>query len=125
MGGEMRDRETTHIGIEASLTGHLVLSTLHTNSAPESITRLLDMGMDSFNFADAILGILAQRLTRTLCEKCKEAYHPTKEAYDELLREYGDDETFEKNVNIPYSDELTLYRPNGCERCHGTGYLGR
>ena len=125
MVGEMRDRETTHIGIEASLTGHLVFSTLHTNSAPESITRLLDMGMDSFNFADAILGILAQRLARTLCEKCKEAYPPTKEEYDELLREYGDDETFEKNVNIPYSDELTLYRPTGCERCHGTGYLGR
>jgi type II secretory ATPase GspE/PulE/Tfp pilus assembly ATPase PilB-like protein len=125
MVGEMRDKETTHIGIEASLTGHLVFSTLHTNSAPESVTRLLDMGMDSFNFADAILGILAQRLARTLCEKCKEAYHPTKEEYDELLREYGDDETFEKIVNIPYSDKLTLYRPTGCERCHGTGYSGR
>ena len=77
MVGEMRDKETTHIGIEASLTGHLVLSTLHTNNAPESITRLLDMGMDPFNFADAVLCILAQRLVRTLCLECKRTYAPT------------------------------------------------
>ena len=101
MVGEMRDKETTSIGIEASLTGHLVFSTLHTNSAPESITRLLDMGMDPFNFADAILCILAQRLVRTFCKKCKKSYNPTEEEYNELVREYGEEE-FKKNVNIPY-----------------------
>jgi type II secretory ATPase GspE/PulE/Tfp pilus assembly ATPase PilB-like protein len=124
MVGEMRDKETTHIGIEASLTGHLVLSTLHTNSAPESITRLLDMGMDPFNFADAILCILAQRLVMTLCKDCKKPYHPKKEEYDELVREYGKTE-FEKHLNIPYTDDLTLHRPNGCEVCNNTGYRGR
>jgi type II secretory ATPase GspE/PulE/Tfp pilus assembly ATPase PilB-like protein len=124
MVGEMRDKETTSIGIEASLTGHLVFSTLHTNSAPESITRLLDMGMDPFNFADAVLAILAQRLVRTLCKDCKKAYNPSKEEYDELVREYGEEE-FNKNVKIPYSDELTLYKPEGCEECHNTGYRGR
>ncbi len=124
MVGEMRDKETTSIGIEASLTGHLVFSTLHTNSAPESITRLLDMGMDPFNFADAILGILAQRLARTLCKNCKKSYHPSKEEYDELVREYGAKE-FEKNVNIPHTDKLTLNKPDGCDRCNNSGYLGR
>ena len=124
MVGEMRDKETTQIGIEASLTGHLVFSTLHTNSAPESITRLLDMGMDPFNFADAILCILAQRLIHMLCKDCKQAYHPSKKEYDELVREYGE-EDFKKNVNIPFSDDLTLYRPNGCDACNNTGYRGR
>ncbi|MFH1981390.1 MAG: GspE/PulE family protein [Pseudomonadota bacterium] len=125
MVGEMRDKETTSIGIEASLTGHLVFSTLHTNSAPESITRLLDMGMDPFNFSDAILGILAQRLGRTLCKKCKQAHHLSEKEYKELVREYGDDEAFKKYVNIPYSDELTINKPNGCEKCNNTGYAGR
>jgi type II secretory ATPase GspE/PulE/Tfp pilus assembly ATPase PilB-like protein len=124
MVGEMRDKETTSIGIEASLTGHLVFSTLHTNSAPESITRLLDMGMDPFNFADAVLAILAQRLVRTLCKDCKKAYNPSREEYDELVREYGQEE-FNKNVNIPYTDELKIYKPEGCEKCHNTGYRGR
>ena len=124
MVGEMRDKETTSIGIEASLTGHLVFSTLHTNSAPESITRLLDMGMDPFNFADAILCIMAQRLVRTLCKDCKKAYHPTQSEYDELVREYGPAE-FEQNVKTPYTDDLTLYKPEGCELCSGTGYRGR
>ena len=123
MVGEMRDRETTHIGIEASLTGHLVFSTLHTNSAPESITRLLDMGMDPFNFADAILGILAQRLVRTLCKHCKKSYKPTKEEYDELVREY-DPEAFE-TLNIPFSKNMRLYKTVGCNKCNNTGYLGR
>ena len=99
MVGEMRDKETTSIGVEASLTGHLVFSTLHTNSAPESITRLLDMGMDPFNFADAILCILAQRLVRTLCKDCKKPYNPPKEEYDELVREYGE-EDFGKILNM-------------------------
>ncbi len=125
MVGEMRDKETTHIGIEASLTGHLVFSTLHTNSAPESITRLLDMGMDPFNFADAILCILAQRLVRTLCKKCKREYHPTREEYDELVREYGGEEEFNKHLDHPYDDDLRLSRPEGCPDCHNTGYAGR
>lgn len=124
MVGEMRDRETTHMGIEASLTGHLVFSTLHTNSAPESITRLLDMGMDPFNFADALIAILAQRLVRTLCKNCKQPYNPTKTEYDELVREYGP-ALFEKNVQIPYTSDLSLYRPEGCEMCNKTGYRGR
>ncbi len=123
MVGEMRDKETTSIGIEASLTGHLVFSTLHTNSAPESITRLLDMGMDPFNFSDAILGILAQRLVRTLCKKCKEAYHPSQQEYDELVREFGPD--FDKIVNIPYTDDLKLNKPVGCDKCNNSGYAGR
>ena len=125
MVGEMRDKETTSIGIEASLTGHLVFSTLHTNSAPESITRLLDMGMDPFNFADAILCILAQRLARTLCKSCKEKFHPTRAEYDELIREYGGETEFMKNVNIPYTDDLMLYKPAGCDACNNTGYSGR
>ena len=124
MVGEMRDAETTSIGIEASLTGHLVLSTLHTNSAPESITRLLDMGMDPFNFSDAILCIMAQRLVRTICKNCKQSFHPDKKAYKELVREYGMD-VFKEQVQIPYSDEFTLSKPEGCELCNNTGYAGR
>ena len=89
MVGEMRDHETAATGIEASLTGHLVFSTLHTNSAPETIMRLLDMDIDPFNFADALLGILAQRLVRTLCKACKEEYAPTQEEFAELMEEYG------------------------------------
>jgi type II secretory ATPase GspE/PulE/Tfp pilus assembly ATPase PilB-like protein len=124
MVGEMRDRETTSIGLQASLTGHLVLSTLHTNSAPESITRLLDMGMDPFNFADAILCILAQRLASTLCPDCKLPYHPSIDAYASLTREYGAD-SFEQNAMIAYGDELRLNQSAGCEKCHNKGYRGR
>lgn len=124
MVGEMRDKETTQIGIEASLTGHLVFSTLHTNSAPETVTRLLDMGMDPFNFADAILCILAQRLVRTLCKNCKEGYHPSKDEYRELVHEYGE-EAFERHLSIPYTDDLMLHRANGCPSCNGSGYSGR
>ena len=124
MVGEMRDRETTSIGIEASLTGHLVLSTLHTNSAPESITRLLDMGMDPFNFADAILCILAQRLVRTLCRECKQSVPATEGAFGELVREYGARE-FEQNVHVPFSEDLRLGQARGCETCGNTGYAGR
>jgi type II secretory ATPase GspE/PulE/Tfp pilus assembly ATPase PilB-like protein len=124
MVGEMRDKETTHIGIEASLTGHLVFSTLHTNSAPESIVRLLDMGMDPFNFADAILCIMAQRLVRTLCKECKRPFHPSQAEYDELVREFGP-EDFERILNIPYKSDMTLYKAHGCELCNNTGYRGR
>jgi type II secretory ATPase GspE/PulE/Tfp pilus assembly ATPase PilB-like protein len=122
MVGEMRDHETVSTGIEASLTGHLVFSTLHTNSAPETITRLLDMGMDPFNFADAILGVLAQRLVRTLCKDCKEKYHPTKEQYDSLVRAY--EGNFDA-LGHPYNDDLVFYRPKGCPNCANTGYKGR
>ncbi len=122
MVGEMRDHETVATGIEASLTGHLVFSTLHTNSAPETITRLLDMGMDPFNFADALLGVLAQRLVRTLCKDCKEPYHPTREEYDTLVRGYDGDLDA---LGFPYNDDLTLHKENGCEKCNQTGYRGR
>ena len=122
--GEIRDSETLDIAVKAALTGHLVLSTLHTNNAPESITRLLDMGMDPFNFADAILCILAQRLLRTLCRECKRAYAPSQFQYDELVREY-DRKGFEENVAIAYSQDLKLYKPVGCEACNNSGYLGR
>ena len=124
MVGEMRDKETTAIGIQASLTGHLVLSTLHTNSAPESIARLLDMGMDPFNFSDAILCILAQRLARTLCKDCRRSYHPSRQEYASLVREYGA-ESFTENVNIQHNDELMLNRPVGCRNCNNKGYRGR
>ena len=123
MVGERRDAETAHMGIEASLTGHLVFSTLHTNSAPETVTRLLDMGLDPFNFADALLGILAQRLTRTLCGQCKEAYHPERWQYEEVRQAYGP-EAFDA-LNLPYNEQFQLYRGKGCVQCQGTGYRGR
>jgi type II secretory ATPase GspE/PulE/Tfp pilus assembly ATPase PilB-like protein len=122
MVGEMRDHETVATGIEASLTGHLVFSTLHTNSAPETITRLLDMGMDPFNFADALLGVLAQRLVRTLCKDCKEKYRPTREEYDSLVRAYDGD--FDA-MGFPYNGDLVLYKPKGCTKCSNSGYRGR
>ena len=123
MVGEMRDEETCEIGIEASLTGHLVLSTLHTNSAPETIIRLLDMGMDPFNFADALLGIMAQRLARILCTECKEAYHPLQDEFQSLATEYGL-EDFEK-TGLQLTKDLTLYRAKGCGVCNDSGYRGR
>jgi type II secretory ATPase GspE/PulE/Tfp pilus assembly ATPase PilB-like protein len=123
MVGEMRDHETAATGIEASLTGHLVLSTLHTNSAPETITRLLDMEIDPFNFADALLGIMAQRLCRTLCKDCKEAYTPGQEEFAELMQEYGLE--YWQKLNIKFSPEFKLYRPRGCSKCNNSGYKGR
>jgi type II secretory ATPase GspE/PulE/Tfp pilus assembly ATPase PilB-like protein len=122
MVGEMRDHETAAIGIEASLTGHLVFSTLHTNSAPETITRLLDMNIDPFNFADALLGIMAQRLVRTLC-KCKEAYHPTVQDFNDIVEAYGAD--YFDRTGVEYTPELTLYRPKGCQICNNSGFKGR
>ncbi len=121
--GEMRDQETAKMGIEASLTGHLVFSTLHTNSAAETVIRLIDMGMDPFNFSDALLGVLAQRLVRTLCNECKEPYNPTKPEYDHLVHHYG--AMFFEHLNINYSKNLTLFRSNGCDECNGSGYKGR
>ena len=142
MVGEMRDKETVSIGIEASLTGHLVFATLHTNSAPESINRLLDMGMDPFNFADALLGILAQRLAKRLCKSCKELYSPTPEEIKQLLREYCEDlsntEFWKKDpkaaseaiyqewlTRYAKDGKFTLYRAKGCDACGGGGYKGR
>jgi type II secretory ATPase GspE/PulE/Tfp pilus assembly ATPase PilB-like protein len=120
--GEMRDKETADIAIEASLTGHLVLSTLHTNSAVETITRLLDMGCDSFNFADSMLGVLAQRLCKKVCQGCKEAYQPSQQEYDELAHGYGTDEWAKIGIARP---GLQLYRGRGCELCNRTGFKGR
>jgi len=143
MVGEMRDKETVGTGIEASLTGHLVFATLHTNSAPESIIRLLDMGMDPFNFADALLGILAQRLAKRLCGKCKKSHVATKEELDGLAEEYAlelmNTETWKKDPKKARAaleeewrkefanekGEIMLYEPVGCEVCGGGGYKGR
>ncbi|MDY7035003.1 MAG: ATPase, T2SS/T4P/T4SS family [Thermodesulfobacteriota bacterium] len=121
--GEMRDYETASIGIEASLTGHLVFSTLHTNSAPETVTRLLDMGLNPLNFSDAFLGVLAQRLVRRLCPSCREEYHPSEQEFNELAADYGK-ESFEA-TGIEFSPALTIYRPGRCDACSSTGYKGR
>jgi type II secretory ATPase GspE/PulE/Tfp pilus assembly ATPase PilB-like protein len=123
MVGEMRDKETADIGIEASLTGHLVLSTLHTNSAVETVTRLLDMGCDSFSFADAMLGVLAQRLSRRVCKDCKEQYVGSKEEYEELRQGYGPE--FWDRLGIKQDNTFRLTRGKGCETCNRSGYKGR
>jgi type II secretory ATPase GspE/PulE/Tfp pilus assembly ATPase PilB-like protein len=142
MVGEMRDKETVSTGIEASLTGHLVFATLHTNSAPESITRLLDMGMDPFNFADALLGVLAQRLARRLC-KCKEPHVVTPDEIHALMEEYSLElqntanwkkdpkgsraKLYESWVKEFGNDkgEIILHAAKGCDACGNTGYKGR
>ncbi|MGM0645148.1 MAG: ATPase, T2SS/T4P/T4SS family [Thermodesulfobacteriota bacterium] len=120
--GEMRDEETAHIGVEASLTGHLVFSTLHTNSAPETITRLLDMNLDPFNFADSLLCVLAQRLVKTLCPRCKQAYTPEASEIEELRAEFGTN--WESAVPEEWRAQPVLYRAKGCSSCFG-GYRGR
>jgi len=132
MVGEMRDQETTKAAIEASLTGHLVLSTLHTNTAPESVTRLLDLGMDPFNFADALLAVLAQRLTKALCAKCKQPYQPDAQELDLLLTEYCVDTPLDKQqvlqdwqANHAVNGQLQLHKAVGCKQCSNTGYKGR
>ncbi len=123
MVGEMRDKETADTGIEASLTGHLVFSTLHTNSSVETITRLLDMGCDSFSFADAMLGVLAQRLCKGICKDCRQEYHPPQEEYDELIASYGEEHW--KKRGVAYDKNFKLYRGKGCDACNGTGFRGR
>jgi type II secretory ATPase GspE/PulE/Tfp pilus assembly ATPase PilB-like protein len=133
MVGEMRDVETAKIGVEASLTGHLVLSTLHTNSAAETIVRLLDLGMDPFNFADALLGVLAQRLVKRLCPECKREYVPTPVELEQLLLEYCNDAAVDARKQMQQWSErhggvhgkITLFRAHGCEHCAHTGYRGR
>ena len=121
MVGEMRDEETAHMGIEASLTGHMVLSTLHTNTAPETVTRLIDMGMEPFSFSDALLGILSQRLARQLCEKCKVQYDATPDETDEFSRYIGADAVERATTG----GVLKLWRADGCVECEKTGYRGR
>jgi len=127
MVGEMRDAETAKIGIEASLTGHLVLSTLHTNSAAESVVRLLDLGMDRFNFADALLGVLSQRLVRKLCAECRVRHDASVKEMEELALEYceGDGAGAEKMVKTWRQMKPTLFKPKGCKACDRTGYRGR
>ncbi len=124
MVGEMRDPETAKTAIDASLTGHLVLSTLHTNSAPETLVRLVQMGLDPVNFADSILGVLAQRLARRVCNKCGTSYHPDRSEYDRLVDLCGK-AGFEQHINVPYSPALSFRKAVGCEACSGTGYKGR
>ena len=123
MVGEMRDEETASTGIEASLTGHLVFSTLHTNSAVETVVRLLDMGLDPFNFADALLGVLAQRLVKRICVDCKAEYHPERAEFDELAAAYGE-EAFE-GLGQKYDEAFVLHRGKGCASCNKSGYRGR
>ena len=142
MVGEMRDQETVAVSIEASLTGHLVFSTLHTNSAPESVVRLLDMGMDPFNFADALIGVLAQRLAKRLCSKCCEAYEPDDDEIGRMLDEYCEDlhltPQFQADPVAARAEILTRWRQSfagddgrfslkravGCKDCT-QGYRGR
>jgi len=116
MVGEMRDQETAAIAVEASLTGHLVLSTLHTNSAPETITRLIDMGIEPFTFADALLGVVAQRLARRLCSACKKpAPHDEAEIAQVVTSMAG----------AVKPEDVKLWRAQGCPVCGSTGYKGR
>jgi len=123
MVGEMRDEETASTGIEASLTGHLVLSTLHTNSALETVIRLLDMGLDPFNFADALLGILGQRLVKRICQDCRQEYHPERTEFDELVQAFGEEAW--TSLSQKYDGSFVLYRGKGCASCNKTGYRGR
>ncbi len=121
--GEMRDRETAATAIEASLTGHLVLSTLHTNNAPETLTRLLDMGINPLNIADSFLAVLAQRLVRRLCTECIETYHPKQEEFNYIIQDYGE-KPFQE-LGVDYNTNFKLHRSIGCEKCNGSGYKGR
>ena len=109
--GEIRDTETAQIAVQASITGHLVVSTLHTNSSASTLTRLMDMGIESYLLADSMVGVIAQRLVRRLCPVCKQAY------------EASEDE--KRLLGAPTDEPLTIYKPCGCERCNGIGYKGR
>jgi type II secretory ATPase GspE/PulE/Tfp pilus assembly ATPase PilB-like protein len=110
--GEIRDGETARIATEAALTGHLVLGTLHANTAPEAVVRLAEMGVDPYMLAPTLLGVLSQRLAKRICEHCKEPYRPT----EELLQRFFDDEVM---------PEVAFYRGRGCQVCNHTGYKGR
>ena len=121
MVGEMRDEETARIAIEASLTGHMVFSTLHTNSAPETVNRLLDIGLEPFGFGDALLGVLAQRLVRGLCPSCRAPFEASRLDREALAGYYGEAELAARVGQGP----ITLYRGAGCAACSGSGYKGR
>ena len=131
--GEMRDRETAETAVEASLTGHLVLSTLHTNSAPETVTRLLDLGVDPFSFGDSLLGVLAQRLVRRVCAECATPVALTGEGAERLAMEYADGTPVDPGAVLAgwrdrHSREggrLATFRGSGCDACSGSGYRGR
>ena len=123
MVGEMRDTETASMAIEASLTGHLVFSTLHTNSAPETVTRLLNMGLDSLDFAEGLLLIVAQRLVKTLCAACKEDWTPSDAEMESLIDEFGWEEYQELLEEM--GGETSLKQPVGCSKCGNSGYQGR
>jgi len=132
MVGEVRDAETAKVAVEASLTGHLVLSTLHTNSAAESVVRLLDLGVDTFNFSDALLGILAQRLVRKLCTKCRVKHDPTVKEIEGLAAEYCESGGADAQSEVDQlmkkwrsRGKVAMYRPKGCDECDRTGYKGR
>jgi general secretion pathway protein E len=112
--GEMRDLETAKIAVQSALTGHLVLSTVHTNDAAGGITRLLDMGVDDYLLTSTVNGILAQRLVRVLCPKCREPYR----ALPEMVREL-------KLNRFTDARDIQLYKPVGCDHCGGIGYKGR
>jgi general secretion pathway protein E len=111
--GETRDVETAQIAVQAALTGHLVLSTIHTNNAPATITRLIDMGVEPFLISSSVLAVIAQRLVRKLCESCKEKYTPT----PEMLHSVG--------ITPAHAKTITFYKPVGCDKCLGIGYKGR
>ncbi|MBK9346675.1 MAG: type II/IV secretion system protein [Burkholderiales bacterium] len=132
--GEIRDTETAKIVIEASLTGHLVLSTLHTNSASESVVRLLDLGMDAMNFADSLVGIVAQRLVRSLCRHCAVESTLTQQQWDELVKEYihaaplSEEQAIERLLlaaGVQRPQDIRIKAAHGCEHCAGKGYKGR
>ena len=113
MVGEIRDAETATIATEAALTGHLVLSTLHTNDAPGALTRMVDMGIEPFLISSSVIGVMAQRLVRQVCPKCKEQYQPPRDAVKRL------------GIELDSDEKVTFYRGRGCDYCHGNGYKGR
>ncbi|MDD3031469.1 MAG: ATPase, T2SS/T4P/T4SS family [Atribacterota bacterium] len=113
--GEMRDSETAHIAVQSALTGHLVFSTLHTNDAVSSLTRMIDMGIAPFLISSSVVGVMAQRLVRKICPKCIEEYFPERGILDNL----------KINFEIPNRDNLKFYRGKGCDYCKNTGYRGR
>lgn len=120
--GELQDPQTAVMAVDAALNGHLLLSTLPVNSAAEGITHCLNMGINPTSLATALQGILAQRLIHSLCENCKEPYHPGKDEYDRLMVNYG--VSFFEHINVAYSDDLVFYRSKGCPACNNSGYRG-
>ena len=124
MVGEMRDHETAAIAVEASLTGHLVLSTLHTNSAVETVVRMLDLGLDAFNFADALVAVVAQRLVKRICKDCRQTHAATAAELAELAEPFGGPEALAA-LGHAVGPDLQLASGKGCESCNGTGFRGR